>query len=428
MRAIAAIDWRERRSYPTIKVGIAFFAVIALGGAFPPQSEPISKTHRVGVVGELPAGVEELLGLPGNVRLRFIAQPDRAAAEDAVRSSAVEAAVVDGEVLAHSRASTTPVDALRRALPRAEAARRLEAVGLEALEARRVAAVEPAPVRLLEPMSSTRKANVALAQRAAMSMGFIVFLLLMFLVNGVQEERGRRMADVLVVALKPVEIVTGKVLGATALGLTVVVLAAVPAVALVLAVRGGHVVGELGATALAIPCWFALQSALYGCVAITTGATAPSPDEAGLKGLVSGTFMATGSLGAAAVAWAPDSAVVVGLSFFPPLAAPVMLVRAAAGDVAAWEIALSMALMAATVVAVARLAARVYLGGVVRAGDTLNIRSAFRAGRRGASRHRGQRPAAPPEPAPPGQGVAGHVDAGEELAATARDRAAGQEP
>ena len=64
VRAIAAIDWRERRSYPTIKVGVVFFAIIALGGAFPPQSEPITKTHRVGVVGELPEGTEEMLELP----------------------------------------------------------------------------------------------------------------------------------------------------------------------------------------------------------------------------------------------------------------------------------------------------------------------------------------------------------------------------
>ena len=205
------------------------------------------------------------------------------------------------------------------------------------------------------------------------------------------------------------------------------VLAAVPAVALVLGVRGVHVVGELGATALAIPCWFALQSALYGCVAITTGATAPSPDEAGLKGLVSGTFMATGSLAAAAVALAPDSPVVVGLSFFPPVAAPVMLVRAAAGDVAAWEIVLSMALIAATVVVLARFAARVYLGGVVRAGEKLGIFSAFRAGRQGSSRHRVQR-FVPPEPALRDQDGVGNLVAGQALAAAAQDRTPGQEP
>lgn len=406
MRAVAAVDWRERRSYPSLKAGIFLLAVFMLAVVFPPRDGVRRQlTYRVGVVGELPASLEEILELqlPAHVHLRFVAQPDRASAERAVRARALAAAVADGEILARSRVSSTPVEALRRALPRAEAARRLEAEGVERSEAQRVAAAEPAPVRLLQPISTTRRANVVLAQWGAGATGFIVFLLFQFLVNGVQEERGRRQADVLVLALRPLEIVAGKVLGVIALGLTVIGLAAVPAVAVGVGFRGLDVVGHLGATAVALPWWFALHCAFYGCVAIATGATAPSQDEAGLKGLASATFMGMGSVAAALVAASPEGPVAVGLSFFPPVAAPVMLVRAAAGEVAAWEVAVSVALIAASTVVAARIAARVYLGGVVRAGEKLSIFSAFRAGGQGrpsGSRRRALSTTPPAGPAP----------------------------
>jgi ABC-2 type transport system permease protein len=60
-----------------------------------------------------------------------------------------------------------------------------------------------------------------------------------------------------------------------------------------------------------------------------------------------------------------------------------MPVRVALGDVSAWEIALSAGIALATTVALIRLAARVYAGGLLRTGARPGPRDVWRAVRGG---------------------------------------------
>jgi ABC-2 type transport system permease protein len=56
------------------------------------------------------------------------------------------------------------------------------------------------------------------------------------------------------------------------------------------------------------------------------------------------------------------------VSFLPPLAPVLMPVRLALGGMAAWEMPLGVAVMAASIYGVVRLAARVYRADLVRGG------------------------------------------------------------
>jgi ABC-2 type transport system permease protein len=69
------------------------------------------------------------------------------------------------------------------------------------------------------------------------------------------------------------------------------------------------------------------------------------------------------------------------VSFLPPLAPVLMPVRLALGGMAAWEMPLGVAVMAASIYGMVRLAARVYRAGLVRGGARLGWREAWRLGR-----------------------------------------------
>ncbi len=380
---VARMEWRERSHYPQLKWTVLLLGLLAAAVAIPAQylrPEPRPVTYRVGVVGALPVGTEEMLDIdrPSTVHVAF-AQADRASAEAGVRSGHLAAAVADGQVLGLSNASSPAVVLLRRALARAAVVERLRRAGVDPGEAKQLGAVAPAPLKLLAPASEARKTNTALAKGGAVATGFLVFFIVQFLSNGIQEERARRMADVLLVPLRPGEVIAGKILGVEALGLSVFGLMAAPAAIVAVAFHGAHVVGLVPMTVLATVAWFVLQLGFYGCLAATTAATARSPDEAGLSSMKGSVLLGLGSV--AATTAGPTGPGLAILSFLPPVAAPVMLVRAAAADVAAWEVVVSMALLAASTVLMGRVASRVYLGGVVRAGEKLKVRSAYRAGR-----------------------------------------------
>jgi ABC-2 type transport system permease protein len=84
-------------------------------------------------------------------------------------------------------------------------------------------------------------------------------------------------------------------------------------------------------------------------------------------------FVATGS---------PDSVAALLGSLFPPTAPMVMIVGIANGGVPWWQIALSVALMVATVYSLVQVAGRIYAGGVLRFGGRVPLRRPGAAPRR----------------------------------------------
>jgi ABC-2 type transport system permease protein len=58
-----------------------------------------------------------------------------------------------------------------------------------------------------------------------------------------------------------------------------------------------------------------------------------------------------------------------------------MPIRWAAGDVPLWEVGVSMLLMVVVVVALIRVAGRIYAGAVLRSGPRVKIKDALAAGR-----------------------------------------------
>jgi ABC-2 type transport system permease protein len=75
----------------------------------------------------------------------------------------------------------------------------------------------------------------------------------------------------------------------------------------------------------------------------------------------------------------PTSTLATVASYVPGLSPTVMPVRQAAGEVAAWEVALAVVLMLGAIALIVRLGGRVYAGALLRTSGKTKIREALRA-------------------------------------------------
>jgi len=197
--------------------------------------------------------------------------------------------------------------------------------------------------------------------------------------SGVVEEKSTRVVELLLSAIRPRQLLAGKVIGIGLLGLAQLLFIGVVGVAIGAASGQLELSSDLVAAVGVVVAWFVLGFGLYSCAFAVAGALVPRQEEiqsvtAPLTVLIlTGFFLSFGALDD------PGSQLARVLSFIPPSAPMVMPVRMIAGDVAAWEIAASVALTLAAAVALISLAARVYGAAVLRTGSRVTLRAVWRA-------------------------------------------------
>jgi len=198
--------------------------------------------------------------------------------------------------------------------------------------------------------------------------------------NGVAEEKSSRVAEVLLAAVRPGELLVGKVAG---IGLAALIQGLITAVA---ALAAGSAVGtnvlhgtglaKIGATLG----WFLLGYAFYSFVNAAAGSLVNRQEEASSMGFPIQLPLLIGYLTTiGALSNGDDSKLLRFLSFLPPTAPVTMPIRIAIGAAKPWQVALSLALLVAGIVVVARLASRIYARSILRTGKRLKVRQALRA-------------------------------------------------
>jgi ABC-2 type transport system permease protein len=189
---------------------------------------------------------------------------------------------------------------------------------------------------------------------------------------------------VLLAAVRPVQLLAGKIIGIGLVGL--IQLAIIGVLGLAVATWSGSITlppdawGTIGSVLL----WFLLGYAFYSSLFAVAGAIVSRQEElqntaTPLNLLMLASFFVafSTSLGAGA-----DSTLAKVSTFLPPVAPLVMPVRIAGGDAAPWEIAASLAVMLVSIVAVVVLAARLYEGAILRTGARVKLGDAWRSARR----------------------------------------------
>jgi ABC-2 type transport system permease protein len=194
----------------------------------------------------------------------------------------------------------------------------------------------------------------------------------------VATEKSTRISEVLLAVLRPTQLLVGTVLGVGLLGLAQVAALAVPA-AVGLATGGSLDVPASATADVALGVvWFVLGVLLYAFVFAALGTLVEKPTEVGSATMPANLVLIGSYLLAVVVTVQdPNSWASVAASVFPLSAPLVMPIRWASGLVPGWQLGLAMVLTAATAVALALLASRIYARGLARSGRRLHLREVF---------------------------------------------------
>jgi ABC-2 type transport system permease protein len=192
---------------------------------------------------------------------------------------------------------------------------------------------------------------------------------------GVMEEKASRVIEVLLAAVGPAKLLTGKVLG---IGLVVFAQAAVVfglAFGLAHAVGSDLVRGTAPSVMVSALIWLVLGYAFYSWVYAAAGSTAERQEQVQTLALplalpvIFAYFMSTATLASGS----PSTFFEV-LAYLPPTAPFAVTVLTALGAMTWWQFAISVTLTAVCTVAVARLAMGVYRTAILRTGARVRLR------------------------------------------------------
>lgn len=252
---------------------------------------------------------------------------------------------------------------------------------LQAGSNRNVKAPPPLQVTTIEPVDKDADAKS----------GYTFFMVLIlygqlltygyWVAAGVVEEKASRVVEVVLSAIRPTQLLAGKVIGLGLLGLGNLLL--IVAVGLGAAGATGALTIDgtvLGAAVLALA-WFVVGYAFYACAFAVAGALVSRQED--LQSTMTPltlTILVSFFL-SFAVRDNPDGLLAHILAFIPMTAPLTVPPRIATGDVPAWEIVASLAVTIGAAVALIPLAARIYSGGILRTGSALKLREAWRAAR-----------------------------------------------
>ena len=197
------------------------------------------------------------------------------------------------------------------------------------------------------------------------------------LLNSVIEEKMSRISEVLIGSVSPFQLMMGKLLGCAGVSL---LLAAI--------YMGGGVImaqfyGYAGALTPAMAAWFLLfllmAVLLFGAVFIAVGAACNDLKDSQSMMTPVLLLIMVPVFTWGAVLRAPDSSLSLALSLFPTTSPFLMLLRIGLQPgPPLWQIALSVALMAATTIAVVWAAGRIFRTGILMQGKSASISEMLR--------------------------------------------------
>jgi ABC-2 type transport system permease protein len=325
-------------------------------------------------------------------RVPLLAFPNQNTAEAALAAGQIDAYAL----IPPTYAASGQITIYGREALSAEGMRSLQAALNQGLLAQAALPPEVA-ARALDPLGEVEVRSLAggtvdrlaLAGRMAVAIiGSLLFMVTVFssagyLLQALVEEKENRTMELVTTAISPGQLLGGKTLGLGLLGLSIaaawlvgVAIAWGVGAAFFAPLRELRLSLELLVpAALFLPLGFMLFAGLMVAISAVMPTAQDSQQLAGLVNLVaviplivSGVFFSS-----------PDGALATGLSLFP-LSAPVaMLLRLVLGSVPAWQLALSLALLAITAGLVIWGAARLFRAGMLRYGQRLGPREALRA-------------------------------------------------
>ena len=321
-------------------------------------------------------GLESALRAAGDVQdvdLEIESVADEAGAERAVEDDEADVAAVAGPhpvVIVKGDGGDVIVGLVGQAVAVDALASRLADAGLSDAEIEAALTEQSPDIRRLEAGESDRRAAASII---SIGLYLLLFMLMMAVATGTAIEKSNRISEVLVAIVRPGHLLFGKVLGIAVTGVLTVLAATLPV--LVKVGVGGDLPRGTGGAIVAGMVWSLLGMALYLTIAAALGALVERQEEAGsvvtpLSLLLVAAYVVSIS--------DPEGALAAVLAYVPLTSPLIMPSRIALGVSSPVEVAGSLLLGSASVLAVGRLAAVVYRRAIVRTGRRLGLRDVLR--------------------------------------------------
>lgn len=323
------------------------------------------------------AAIEEqadVLGLDAEVT----EYDDESAAREAVQSEEIDAAVVDGNsVLVNESLDDALGAAISGAINGLTLAQRLtdEGVNPDILQ----------PVSLevmsLQPAADAADEKGLVAFVSILLLYTLLIFFGQFIAQGVVEEKASRVIEVLLAAVKPWQLLAGKIIGLGVLAFAQLLIICAAGLGGAIAFDVITVPGAAIATVVQVLGWFVLGFTLIAALFAVCGALVSRQEDLQTVLLPMTLILVAALVLAITAGQNPNGTLAKVTSFVPALSTMVMPVRVATGSVAWWEIVLTVVLMLATIVAVVRIGGRIYSGALLGKGGRVKVRDALAAER-----------------------------------------------
>jgi ABC-2 type transport system permease protein len=360
----------------TLTVLSVFILLRAFGGS---DEAPVYRVGLVGTAASLQQPLERSASGRG-AELEVTTFDDDAMAEAALARGDVEVVLDDETTIVGNTDVSAPIrqivqDAVEHERIRAG----LADAGVEPGEIDALLDRPAIGVRTLEPQDPDRDENAGIAFIAVLLAYGQLFGYGVWVATGVIEEKASRVVEILLSAIRPRQLLGGKIAGIGLLGIVQLIFIATFAIGLSFVTGALDLPGTAIGTALVVLAWFVMGFAFYAGLFAVSGSLVSRMEELqnamvpiNLIIFIS-FFISIGALEN------PDSPLSVVASMVPFSSALAMPVRIALGSATAAQIAVSIALLVVGTALLVPLSARLYAGAVLKSGTRVKLRDAWRA-------------------------------------------------
>lgn len=365
--------WRASVAIQVLVVAAIVIVSIVTGGDDGPSHRTVALAGPQATAIEAKARAQQAAY---GIELEAVREPSPAAARQAVRDEDADAALGPRGLVTGEDPDDALVALLQNAARVVAGEARLRAAGLD--PAAVAEALEPPPLRSAEIETGEGSGGVGLAYIGALLLYVAILTFGYAIASSVVAEKSSRVVEVILAAIRPVQLLGGKVLGVGLLGLLQIATIAVVGLAIALPSGAIELPGSTVEAVVLVLVYFVLGYLFYGCAFAGTASLVSRQEDvqsttAPLLILAIASYIATNTALAS-----PDGGLATIGTFLPPMAPMVVPGRAAQGELPAWELALSLLLMVAAILLVVYLAGRIYERSVLRFGTPLKLRQALK--------------------------------------------------
>jgi ABC-2 type transport system permease protein len=380
---VAAREIRERLRGRIFRLGtLLILAVAAAAIIIPTLTARTQQVQRVGVVGALSASLRAAVANSAQsvgASARLVPEPGEQAADGGLRSGNLDLVIVNGRALVVNKpvqptdTSTAArfVQAVAKNLGVAEA---VAAAHLSAAQSSALASARPLPVRSIQPGAVTG------ATRTTSLVGLILIFVMLtqyntWILTGVMEEKSSRVIEVLLAAVRPAKLLTGKVTGIGLVAFAQATLIVVFALALGKAVDSALLHGTAPLVLASTLVWLVLGYAFYCWVYAAAGSLAERQSQVQTLALPLSIPIIVGYVVSVTAATSGTaSAFFKVLAYLPPTAPFAMPVLVGLRSVTWWEFLASAIISLVCTAEMARLATRIYRRAILQTGRRVKLR------------------------------------------------------